>query len=144
MLGLNMVIFWAVAGVVLLIIEGFTVSLTTIWFSIGAFAAMVVALLNLPIWAQVICFLVFSIIMAVFTRPVVVKYLKIGKAKTNIDSLIGKEAIVTQVIEPFKTGQVKLNGQIWTALSEDNTRIEIDQRVEVLRIEGVKLIIQVK
>lgn len=142
MLGLNMVIIWAVLGVALLIIESMTVSLTSIWFAIGAFSAMGLAIFHLPLWLQVISFLVFSIIMAIFTRPFFVKYLKIGKTKTNVDSLIGKEAIVTMEIEPFKTGQVKLNGQIWTALSEDHMPIEVGKRVEVLRIEGVKLIIK--
>lgn len=142
MFGLNMVIVWAILGVMLLIIESMTVSLTSIWFAIGAFSAMVLAILNLPFWAQIISFLVFSIVMAIFTRPFFVKYLKIGTTKTNVDSLIGKEAIVTQVIEPFKTGQVKLNGQIWTALSENHEPIEVAQRVEVLRIEGVKLIVK--
>jgi len=142
MFGLNMVIVWAILGVTLLIIESMTVSLTSIWFAIGAFSAMVLAILNLPFWAQIISFLVFSIVMAIFTRPFFVKYLKIGTTKTNVDSLIGKEAIVTQVIEPFKTGQVKLNGQIWTALSENHEPIEVAQRVEVLRIEGVKLIVK--
>jgi len=142
MFGLNMVIVWAILGVMLLIIESMTVSLTSIWFAIGAFSAMVLAILNLPFWAQVISFLVFSIVMAIFTRPFFVKYLKIGTTKTNVDSLIGKEAIVTLVIEPFKTGQVKLNGQIWTALSDNHEPIEVGQRVEVLRIEGVKLIVK--
>lgn len=142
MFGLNMVIVWAILGVLLLIIESMTVSLTSIWFAIGAFSAMVLAILNLPFWAQIISFLVFSIVMAIFTRPFFVKYLKIGTTKTNVDSLIGKEAIVTQLIEPFKTGQVKLNGQIWTALSENHEPIEVAQRVEVLRIEGVKLIVK--
>jgi membrane protein implicated in regulation of membrane protease activity len=142
MLGLNMVIVWAILGVALLIIESMTVSLTSIWFALGAFSAMVLAIFALPFWAQVVSFLVVSVVMAIFTRPVFVKYLKIGTTKTNVDSLIGKEAIVTMVIEPFKTGQVKLNGQIWTALSENHEPIEVAQRVEVLRIEGVKLIVK--
>lgn len=144
MQNINMVIFWALTGVGLLILEGFTVSLTSIWFAIGAFSAMIIALLKLPLWVQIVSFLVFSVLMAVYTRPFFVKFLKIGRTKTNIDSLIGKEAIVTMVIEPFKTGQVKLNGQIWTALSENNTEMHVDQRVEVLRIEGVKLIVREK
>lgn len=144
MFGINMVIFWAIAGVTLLIIEGFTVALTSIWFAIGAFSAMVIALLGWPIWMQMISFILFSSVLALYTRPMLVKVLKIGKTKTNIDSLIGKEAVVTANIEPFKTGQVKLNGQIWTALSQDNTAIDIDKRVEVIRIEGVKLIVKNK
>ena len=66
--------------------------------------------------------------------------LKIGRTKTNIDELIGKEAVVIKAIEPYMAGEVKLDGKIWRAVSESKRVYKVDEIVVVLRIEGVTII----
>ena len=75
-----------------------------------------------------------------------VKYLNVNRTRTNAESLIGKEAVVTQTIENLKNqGQVIVGGIEWTARTGDNeTVIEKDTVVEIERIEGVKLIVKKK
>jgi len=78
-----------------------------------------------------------------FIRPLAQKVLKVGDTKTNVDSLIGKKGIVHMDIVPYKMGQVKVNGQIWSAKSEDeSTTILAGSEVEVLRVDGVKLMVR--
>lgn len=52
--GFSMTAVWLVAMIVLLIIEGIVPGLVSIWFAIGAFAAMISAILGAPLWLQVL------------------------------------------------------------------------------------------
>ena len=86
--------------------------------------------------------MVASILLWIFTRPIAMKYLNLGKEKTNIDSLVGQQAIVTETINNLESlGHAKINGLEWTARSADNTIIEAGSVVIVKEISGVKLIV---
>ena len=89
-------IVWIWLGLLVLFIvfELMTTSLTTIWFAGGALVAFVMALVGLPVWAQIAAFFVVSIVLLIFTRPFLTKFLKVGGEKTNVDSLIGQTARV--------------------------------------------------
>ncbi|MDR1893981.1 MAG: NfeD family protein [Spirochaetales bacterium] len=87
-------------------------------------------------------FLVIAAVLLIFTRPIAIKKLKVGRAKTNVDALINEQALVTKKIEKFGKGEVKIKGQIWTAVSEDNSEIEEGTECSVLRVEGVKAIVR--
>jgi Membrane protein implicated in regulation of membrane protease activity len=136
-------LIWILIAVIFAVIEAFTMGLTTIWFTVGGVAACVVALLGGPLLLQGVVFLAVSIILLYFTRPFAEKRLKIGHEKNNIDQMIGEMGLVTEDIIPFQTGQVKLNGQIWTAVAKDNNEtICKGEEVKVIKIEGVKLIVE--
>ena len=135
-------IYWLIAFVILVGIEVATMALTTIWFAGGAVAAAISAMVGAPIWLQGLLFLVVSILLLYFTRPVVKKKLKVGKEKTNVNALIGKEGLVLETIRPFSAGQVKLDGLEWSAAAADpHMTIESGTAVKVEHIEGVKLIV---
>ena len=95
---------------------------------------------------QVVLFLAVSIILLIFTRPVVMRMLNKHKTATNAESLIGEQAIVTQTINNLMgRGEVFINGLEWMARSQqDNDTIEKDTVVRILRIDGVKLIVERK
>ncbi|MGI6731372.1 MAG: NfeD family protein [Anaerovoracaceae bacterium] len=138
-------IVWILIAVIFAIIEAFTMGLTTIWFTIGGVGACLVALAGGSILLQVVVFLVVSIVLLYFTRPLAEKKLKIGHEKNSIDQIIGKSALVTEDIEPYHTGQVKLDGQIWTAVSKHNQDTLVKgEEVRILKVEGVKLIVERK
>lgn len=138
----RMAVIWLALAVIFLVIEGITVGLTTIWFAAGAFIALLLSLLNAPIWLQILVFFVVSVCLLVFTRKIFVEKLHTGAEKTNVDALINKEGIVTADISPFAPGQAKVNGQIWTAVGPDEeTVIPVGTQVRIVAIEGVKLIV---
>ena len=139
-------IIWLVILIVLLVIEVITLGLSTIWFAGGALAAFIAALLGANVAVQVVLFLAVSIILLIFTRPVVMRMLNKHKTATNAESLIGEQAIVTQTINNLMgRGEVFMNGLEWMARSQqDNDTIEKDTVVRILRIDGVKLIVERK
>ena len=142
-LELSQPLIWIILAVIFAIIEGFTMGLTTIWFTIGGVAACIVAVLGGPVLLQGVVFLAVSIVLLYFTRPLAEKRLKIGHEKNNVDKLIGQVGLVTENIEPYHTGQVKLNGMTWTAISNTNNQIMVKgEEVKVVKIEGVKLIVE--
>ena len=140
-ISVSMAVIWLTLAVIFLIIEAITVGLATIWFAAGAFAAFVLSLLNVPVLAQVVIFLAVSCCLLVFTRKIFVEKLRTGSESTNVDALIGETGIVTEEIRPLTVGQVKINGQVWSALGKDDETIEKDRLVKVIAIEGVKLIV---
>ena len=137
------VVLWMAIAIIFAVAEGFTLGLTFIWFSGGALLAMIVSFLGFGLWVQVIAFLIGSSVMLIYTRPMAKKVLKIGATKTNVDSLIGKEGIVLKELQQFTLGHVRVKGQIWSAKPEDEESIPEGVKVEVVRIEGVKLIVKV-
>lgn len=135
-------VLWLIAAAVLAIIEAVTLGLTTIWFAGGAVAASISAMVGAPLWVQGLLFLVVSVLLLYFTRPIVKRKLKVGKEKTNVDAMIGKTGLVIESIRPFSVGQVKVDGLVWSAAAKDScSTIEKDASVKIEHIEGVKLIV---
>ena len=140
---ISMTVVWIVAVVVLLIIEGLTAGLVTIWFAIGAVVALICCLIGAPLWLQLAVFLVVSFVTLLVTRPLAQKYLNSKTQPTNADRLIGKECIVTEMIDNVAgTGAVTVGGQVWTARCVSDVVIQPNARATVRRIEGVKLIVE--
>jgi len=133
---------WAALIVGFAIFEGMTLGLTSIWFAIGSIFALIAAMLKLPLIVQVVVFLASSIIMLIYTKPIVQKQLKVGATKTNVEELIGLKGFVVKRIEEHQPGQVKVKGQVWTAISEDGQEIDVDEEVVIVLVEGVKLIVK--
>lgn len=138
-------IFWLVVIVVMAVIEIITLGLTTIWFAGGALVAFIASLLGANLVVQFILFCIVSVVLLAFTRPFAVKYVNKDRTKTNVESLIGKEAVVLEEIDNLKAqGHVSLNGMEWTARSADDTVIAVDATVEIIEISGVKLMVKQK
>jgi membrane protein implicated in regulation of membrane protease activity len=139
----NLVFFWIIVAIVLAVVEGFTLGLVTIWFTIGAAAAAIVSLVGGGLTIQIIVFFAVSLVLLLFTRPILVKKLKVGREKNNIELIEGKIGLVTETIEPFSSGLVKVNGIVWTAIGEDSGfAADKGAEVEIVRVEGVKLIVK--
>jgi len=139
-------IVWLIILIALIIIEIITLGLSTIWFAGGALVAFIAAIAGAGTWLQIILFLVVSIVLLLFTRPVAVKYLNKNRVSTNVDSLIGKQAVVLENIRNLQgTGKVFLNGIEWTARTAmDEDEIDKDSIVNIVRVDGVKLIVERK
>lgn len=134
---------WLIVLAVMLVIEWFTLGLTTIWFGVGSIGAAFTAWLGYGIWVQLIVFSVLSLLTMALCRPIAVKYLNKNKEKTNIDELVGKTVVVTKEINNEQaTGNVVLNGMDWMARSEDGRVIKEKETAVVVSVEGVKLIVR--
>ena len=133
---------WVALVIIFALIEVFTLGLTTVWFAIAALIMVFLSFIKIPLPVQVLIFLAISALLLIFTRPLAVKKFKIGREKTNVDSLVGKRVLVTKTISEFEKGEVKINGLFWAARSEGNTEIAAGIKCEVLRIEGVHLIVR--
>lgn len=140
----NPVIVWLAILIILVVIEIFTLGLTTIWFAGGALVAILVAALGGPVWLQIIIAAVVSAVLLFFTRPIAMKYFNRDRERTNAESLVGRQAIVISEINNLQgIGQVTINGMEWTARSiMDDHIIEPGEVVIVRGINGVKLLVE--
>ena len=140
----NPVVIWLIILVVLVVIEIFTLGLTTIWFAGGALVAIAVAALGGPVWLQVLTAVIVSAVLLFFTRPVAVKYFNRDRERTNAESLVDRQAIVTGEINNLQgIGQVAVNGMEWTARTiTDGQVIKTGEVVAIRGINGVKLLVE--
>ncbi len=141
----TMMLIWLALVIVLIVIEIFTVGLTTIWFAGGALAAIVINLLGLGMVWQIIVFLVVSGVLLFFTRPWALKYINSNRVKTNYEGVIGKVIRITEIVDNMnQTGKAVVNGQEWSVRSEqDKVILGEGTLAKVVKIEGVKLIVRV-
>jgi membrane protein implicated in regulation of membrane protease activity len=139
-LATTMVLIWFAVIIVAGVIEALTMDLSSIWFSAGAFFALLVSIFTEMIWLQVLVFIIFSVALLLGLRPVFKRYIKKNEIKTNADSLVGKNAICIKPIIDGERGEVKIEGKIWTAIANEN--ILEKEKVVVLAIKGVKLVVR--
>jgi membrane protein implicated in regulation of membrane protease activity len=138
-----MEIIWTAVLVASVILEAVTTALVAIWFVPGAILALIFAALNFPLWTQLLAFFIsgLGILLRVAFRE---KHFRSNVQPTNADLLIGKNGIVVEPINNIKAeGAVKINGTVWSARVENADTAEVGAVVEILRIEGVKLICRI-
>lgn len=129
-----------VAGVLL---EAVTVQLVSIWFVVGALAALLCSLLTNAVGVQTAVFAVVTLLSLIFTRPLVQRKIHTKAEHTNADRVIGQTALVTEEINnEIGSGQVNASGQIWTARAVDRSIIPVGTNVVVQSIQGVKLMVR--
>ena len=137
---MSTVALWSVLAVAFLVLEGCTVAMVSLWFAIGAAAALVLSLLGAALWLQLVAFLAVSGVLLALLRPMMRKYVK--STKTNVDSVPGTEGLVTEDIDNVAyQGQVKLGAMPWPARSTSGASIRAGTRVRVDRVEGVKVFV---
>ena len=137
-------VFWLAVVIVFLVVELSTVTLTSIWFAAGGLIALFIAMAGGNLTLQVIAFLIAALGMFFATKPWADKVINQKKVSTNADRAIGEEVRVLERISNLdQTGMVIVHGQEWTARTEnDKTIIEQGELVRVLRISGVKVIVE--
>lgn len=140
---MSLSLIWLIVMVVCLVVEISTLGLASIWFAGGALLAMIIALIGGPLWLQILVFLVASIVLLIFTRPLATKFFNQNRTKTNVESVVGKQAIVTEAIDNIKgQGRIVTDGMEWTARSFDSSVIEEGSIVTIEKIEGVKAFVK--
>lgn len=136
----ELVIFWLAATVIFGLVELITAPLICIWFCGGSLVATIVAYATQSVWLSIAAFVIVSALLLVFTRPLVKSKIAPKVQPTNADRIIGKEAVVTESIDPVENkGQIKVEGQIWSAKSD--LAINEGEKVTVSAIEGVKAVV---
>lgn len=139
-----MTLVWLGIFIVLIVIELCTVGLTTIWFALGALAALLANILGAGLAVQIVVFLIVSIVFLVVTRPWALKYVNRKRIRTNYESEIGKVIQITEKVDNMnQTGKSIVDGQEWTVRSKnDRIILETGDRAKVVDISGVKLIVE--
>ncbi len=127
---------WLSIVVALAILEIATVNLVSIWFVVSGIIAMITSLFTDNIIIQASIFIIFGIIFMLLTKKIIKKIIP-NKEKTNLDRIIGMTGIVISKITKNKSGEVKVDGKIWTAIS--NTTINENEPVKILEINSTKL-----
>lgn len=135
---------WIWLGIVVLtlFVEIMTTEVVSIWFFVGALVALILAICGVDEIIQCWVFIGVSVLFLISVRPFLKKWIKRNEIKTNVDTIVGKIAIVTNEIAPNDRGEVKIDGLLWTAISSE--KLNVGEDVVILAIEGNKLIVKAK
>ncbi len=135
---------WLGVVVITMILEFISTDMIAIWFSVGGLVSLILAALSVPVWVQLVVFVVISAVLLLSFRKLALKFL-LGKdkTKTNADALISQQIRLINEINEDKYGTVKINGVIWNATTENNTQvIPANTLVEIIKISGNKVIVK--
>ena len=136
--------FWLILFVIFLLVEIITMGLTTIWFAGGAIVAYITSFFAGEV-VQIVVFFVVSFLLLFTTRPFAKKFINSKSEKTNVDAMAGKIGTVTEDIDNISSkGKVVISGETWTARAENGEQMKKGQLIEVVRVEGVKVIVKKK
>lgn len=134
---------WLITSGIFFICEIITVGFLVFWLGVGALIAMLVSFFTSNIIIQMSVFVISSGLLILLTRPLVNRISKKDVVPTNVYSLIGKKAVVTEDIDWVTgKGQIKFEGEIWSAKSKEQVNIPVGSEVEIVSIEGVKAFVK--
>lgn len=133
---------WLVIAGLFFIGEIITVGFLVFWFGVGALIAMITSFFTSNIIVQTTVFIVSSAFLLLITKPFVKKFVDVKTTHTNAFSIIGKKALVIKEINSHSIGQIKINGEVWSAESENGETITEGSEVEIIKINGVKAIVK--
>lgn len=137
---------WVGLAVLFLVGEIFTEGFALMWFGIGAAVGAVLAFFKLPFWLQILAALVVSGVLFALSR-VFFKRVTRRAAQEGVaaDRMIGKQGVVTERIDPLTSkGMVRVAKEDWRADSFNEKPIEAGTAVQVVRLDGVHLVVKPK
>lgn len=136
-------LIWLAVFVAALVFEAMSTEIISIWFAGGAIVAMIMSFIpGVEWWLQLIVFVVVSVALLIFMRPVLSKMVKRDIIPSNADTMVGKKGTVKVAITALNHGEVEVDGVVWTAIStKDGEEIAEGAVVKVLSISGNKLIV---
>lgn len=135
--------YWLIAAGIFFVGEMFTAGFLIFWLGIAALITMVVSFFVSNLIVQMTVFIIASVILIFATKPFVKKFIHVKETKTNAFSIIGKKALVIKNIDSVnENGQIKVNGETWTAIGKNDDKIEKGTEVEVVSINGVKAVVK--
>ncbi|MCD8180544.1 MAG: NfeD family protein [Firmicutes bacterium] len=138
-------VIWLAGIAVFAILEALTYQIVSVWFALGAVGGLTAAILGAQFNVQITVFLIISVVCLICLRPLSRKLIKTKKEKTNVDSLIGKEVLITEDVNNLLgNGAGKINGLTWSVKSADNSQIAANETAVVEGIAGVKLVVKRK
>ena len=138
-----MVFVWLAVCIIAVLLELLTpTALISIWFAVGGAIGILTACIDLPLWVQITCFVIVSIVSMLIVRPIAARYLRGNIVATNADRFIGETAIVIKPITKAEWGEVKISGTLWHAVSIEDETIKECAKVKIVAIEGAKLLVR--
>ena len=137
-------LLWLIVACAFAILEMFTAGFMVLWLSVAALVTLLFSLIFPEAFAlQLIIWGILSVVLLFFTKKFADK-VNSNPIPTNVYSVIGKKAnVIVEINGEKSTGQVKVDGDVWSAKTEEfNAIIPVGSVVEILKVDGVKLVVK--
>lgn len=139
----NFWLFWLIIAVICLILELSSGDFFVTCFAIGGLCALVSSLFGVPFWVQVVVFAICSVLSIWLIRPKLLKSLHASgeDRPSNADALLGREGTVVEPIVQNGSGYVKIDGDVWKAVTQDGSPVAKGDQVRVVSMESIIVIV---
>jgi membrane protein implicated in regulation of membrane protease activity len=136
-------VIWVVAAAVLMAVEATTTAFVAVYFGLAAAVTAVLALVGLPFALQLAAFGALSVGGMLATRPALKRLASTAAGlRTGVDAMRGRKGVVIKPISELESGQVRVEGEIWTARSYyEGEPLAEGTRVEVVEVRGVTALV---
>lgn len=138
-INLSPALLWAIAGVILIVIELVSFSFVLAFLGVGCFITALTTWFGLTpnTNMQLAAFSVSSIaLLALFRKTFIKMFAGHG---VNMSDDIGQRAKVIKDIPPDGEGDVLYRGSVWNAISDSKETISEGATVEITATEGIRL-----
>ena len=137
------VIWWAIAAVVLFILELVTASFFFLWIGAGAALTAILSFFVDNEKIQYVTFAVSSVLLVAVSRPWANRISGGTKREANVDSLVGKTGTVTKVEKNQPSiGYVKVDGEFWKAETDNQEPLALHGQVTVTAVRSNVLVVK--
>ena len=134
---------WVAIAAVFIVAEIFTAGFFLFPFAVGAGVAALINFLGLPAWLQWLCFLGLSGILVLTSRRLADRFSHEPPEKVGVDRLIGQTGLVIEAIDPVTdSGRVRIKKDEWRATTDDESSVDVNDKVRVVRVEGAHLVVE--
>jgi membrane protein implicated in regulation of membrane protease activity len=133
---------WLGLAIALGVAELFSLDLVLLMLAVGALVGVVAALIDLPVFVQILAAVGTSVAMLALVRPSIVKRLHSGpELRLGHAALVGRQGVVVDEVSA-QGGQIRIAGELWTARPYDETEvIEAGETVDVFEIRGATALV---
>jgi inner membrane protein len=138
---MDLLIYWIIAGLLMLLLELIIPGVVIGFFGVGALLAGLIGwIFDIPWQAEVIIFIVSSLLLIQFMRKYIIKKFNKKDRSGEIEDIIGAEAVVAVKITPQEPGKVQFRTSLWKAESDEE--IEPKTRVRIIGKRSIVLIVK--
>lgn len=143
---------WLITGLVFVLLEMLVAGFYLLPMGLAALGAACASLIVTFMmaergWWNVVmpptAFMVFSIVLFVYGRPWMLRFMYDSRAEFNTNALIGQQALVVETIDPtIRKGAARIGGEVWAATTLDSSVIPENTVVTVTAINGNRAVVQ--
>ncbi len=138
-------LWWFLIAVIFLIAESGHRAFYALFVALGALVAAILAIAGVGVVVQIPAFVAAAVSGVAFLRPSILRAMRRGQGElvSGIKANVGKETVLVEAVDgPDSPGRVRINGELWKAVSFDGKPIAAGTTVMLLELNNTTFVVE--